>query len=487
VKQGLRGTELRRAIDTLEADCQNRARDRLLKSIPTLLAQVRDTGHVRLRALDWYWRAGLHKEGVKAALCHPISGERVASQSALLSLPEEQLLWASRFLISVGAWPVGQNLLGHLHPRSTRGRVLLAMDHLGLGNHAQVVSTLEKVSASPAREIRWHVITTFARAYLELGENTLAHRWAKRGLEVVKTDPDRWVLECLRAMAVAALGENRKGLELFAANERRIADIAALAPHWFGYSRIWKSRLLVALGQRQAARACLDQAQQHYERGMQDLQPWRTLMVLDEMKTQELLTPRERDAYDRYPLKPPLCRNQSSAPWESSSSIYQLQLSADEWTEKGQPRLGIPLDLRLAAALTLAGDIGIHTNLLKCWLWPEALASFFQLDGRLTQLVHRLRFEHGFHILRERDSLWMDPAGRSQLSVQPGSDEPPAFVTMHGKNSFAASEVARFYSVSTRTAQLVLAKWLETGWLKREGAGRATQYQMIRATRGHPA
>ncbi len=67
MKDVLRGIELKSAIEALEADCKNRERARLLKSIPALLARVRDTGHVRLRALDWYWRAGLHMEGAKLA------------------------------------------------------------------------------------------------------------------------------------------------------------------------------------------------------------------------------------------------------------------------------------------------------------------------------------------------------------------------------------------------------------------------------------
>ncbi len=268
------------------------------------------------------------------------------------------------------------------------------------------------------------------------------------------------------------------------AAEQRIPEIATLAPHWFGYSRIWKSRLWVKLGQRQEARATLDRALVHYERGMQDLQQWRILLVLDEMKTHGLLSAKESEAFDRYPLKPMLCRNQYTAPWEPGNSLYQFRLSSDEWTEKGQVRLGIPLEWRLAAGLALSGDLGIHTNLIKCWLWPDSLATFFQLEGRLTQLVRRLRNEHGFQILRERESLWLDPAGRNQLGVLPTGDERPSFVNARGSDSFIASDLGRYYSISQSMARVVLAQWLEAGWIKREGAGRSTRYHGSHANPG---
>ena len=117
----LQSSDLKAMIRRLEEACQSRDRAVLLREIPRLLKADSGSGLLRLRALDWYWRAGLHVEGVRCALTLPGTGRIISSQSELLSLPEEQLLWASRLLISVGAWPFGRSLLAYLKPRSTRG------------------------------------------------------------------------------------------------------------------------------------------------------------------------------------------------------------------------------------------------------------------------------------------------------------------------------------------------------------------------------
>jgi hypothetical protein len=476
--RGSRQFDIKRVVQSLEDACQRRDRARLLEDIPVLLEVARGSWQVRLRALDWYWRAGLHLEGVRCALIRPDSGKLVSTQAELLQLPEEQLLWASRFLISVGAWPFGRSLIEPLRIRSSRGRILLAMDYFALGNHDQVIANLEKVARPQSQEVRWHIITTFARSWLELGDAKRALQWAERGLELIHTEPDRWVLESLRARAIALSGKVAKGLEEFLAAEKKRSNLAVFAPHWFGYSRIWKGTLLALNGKSRDARAAFDEGLIHYKTGMQDLQPWRSLLVQDAMKTAGLLTAEEARAFDCYPLKPPLCRNQGFGVWSPSTPRFHFRLSADEWMRDDQWQLGIPLEWRMAAGLALAGDLGVHQNLLKCWLWPDSLALFFQLDGRLNQLVHRLRHEHSFQIIRERECLSLGASDRGQLAVDPRAGQRPTWLESQKNQAFTAQELAHAFGLSARMSQVVLLEWMSRGWVLKFGAGRATRYQV---------
>ena len=477
----LQSSDLKAMIRRLEEACQSRDRAVLLREIPRLLKADSGSGLLRLRALDWYWRAGLHVEGVRCALTLPGTGRIISSQSELLSLPEEQLLWASRLLISVGAWPFGRSLLAYLKPRSTRGRILLAMDHFALGDHGRVIETLEKVASPPAREVRWHIITTFARSWLELGEGTRAIEWANRGLNVVKTDPDRWVLECLRARAIALRGKPSQALQEFLTAEKRIHDPAVFAPHWYGYSRTWKGELLALNGKTKEARAIFEEGLAHYRTGMQDLQPWRSLLVLDAMKTHGLLNPEEVRAYDCYPLKPPLCRHQTVDVWNPAAPDIHFRLSAEEWRHEREWHLGIPLEWKLAAGLALSGELGIHQNLLKCWLWPDSLPLFFQLEGRLNQLVRRLRHEHSIEVIRERECLKLRPEQRNKISVDPAPDRIPSWLEARANAFFSSQELSAAYALSPRMSQIVIADWTQRGWIMKTGAGRTTRYQAVRS------
>jgi|GEM_PF-2869928 len=473
-------TDPKLQLPILEEACKNRDRERLLTEIPALLKAARGSPQVRLRALDWYWRAGLHVEGVRCALTRPETGKTISSQSELLELPEEQLLWASRFLISVGAWPFGRSLLAHLKPRSTRGRILLAMDHFALGQHLHVIETLEKVASPIDREVRWHIITTFARSWLELGEGARALDWTNRGLEVIKTDPDRWVLECLRARAIALRGSPTRALQEFLVAEQRVPDLAEFAPHWYGYSRTWKGELLALTGKPGQARAAFDEGLAHYRTGMQDIQPWRSLLVMDAMKTHGLLTPEETQAFDCYPLKPPLCRHRTEGAWNPAATDIHFRLSASEWRLERDWRLGIPLEWKLSAGLALSGELGIHQNLLKCWLWPDSLPLFFQLEGRLNQLVRRLRHEHAIEVFRERECLKLKPDQRNKISVDPHPGRIPTWLEQRTTAPFASQDLAAAYILSPRMSQVVLQNWTERGWIKKIGAGRTTRYQAVR-------
>lgn len=473
-------TDPRNRVLRLEEACKNRDRGQLLVEIPALLKAMRGSPQVRLRALDWYWRAGLHVEGVRCALTRPETGEIISSQPELLALPEEQLLWATRLLISLGAWPFGRSLIAGLRPRSTRGRILLAMDHLALGDHVRVIETLEKVANPANREVRWHIITTFARAWLELGEGARAFEWAERGLDVVRSDPDRWVLECLRARAIALRGDPARALREFSIAENRLPDLALLAPHWYGYSRTWKGELLALTGKPGQARAVFDEGLAHYRTGMQDIQPWRSLLVMDAMKTHGLLTPEETQAFDCYPLKPPPCRHRTEGAWNPADTDIHFRLSASEWRLEREWRLGIPLEWRLAAVLALSGEMGIHQNLLKCWLWPDSLTLFFQLEGRLNQLVRRLRHEHAIEVIRERECLKLKPDQRNKISVDPHPGRIPTWLEQRTTAPFASQDLAAAYALSPRMSQVVLQDWTERGWISKSGAGRNTRYQAVR-------
>lgn len=133
----------------------------------------------------------------------------------------------------------------------------------------------------------------------------------------------------------------------------------------------------------------------------------------------------------------------------------QIFPELDEYQFGKQWKLGIPLELSLAAALGTAEDWGVSLVRAKATLWPEEVFQFFALDNRVHALLHRLKIRHRLKT-RIQDGV-IRLTSESSVRVSYGNPT-PSFLQKH--EQFTRDEFARHYGLSSTQSKHWLNQWI---------------------------
>ena len=112
---------------------------------------------------------------------------------------------------------------------------------------------------------------------------------------------------------------------------------------------------------------------------------------------------------------------------------------------------------------------------LKPILWPDEVAAFLQLDGRIAKLLQRLRAEYGIGLKVDAGRIRVDAGVIDGVAVETETNARPwSFVET--RPTFEAGEFAEFYGLGRTIAFKRLSEAVEAGRLTKRTDGRRVLY-----------
>jgi hypothetical protein len=478
-------------LKQLEKHCHERNRSELKEGIRFLFREFPSTPRLLHRAFDWYWRSGLQKEALQLAYAELDLGEKLKSP---LAFGNTTGLWFMLLLASQSGTLWVEKWLKVLpKPKTSRDLILLGRVLSLIQNYDPAIGVfeteLEKVSAS-TRERRNDPYMMLTHLYARLPSPTqkglaYAHEW-----KAVLKDSDpflKWQADLLVPFFEARLGNPEKHLEEFVRTQALQPNADFKAPRILRQILIWRAEIEFLCGKKDDARVSLNHAET-LTLSLPEYSPLRVTDLYCERYRFGISTPEEQEVLAQYPdlplaqsliakeLRDSVLREESPP-----SSDWEISLSSDEFRIKKEWFYGIPLEIRLLAHLKAAGKLGIHRNHLLALLWPDQWMLLPQLDERLNKLIKRLRVTHKFTIQAERECLILDSEQREFVSLTNSRQKPFLLENLLRRedSSFVWELVGKTYSLGPTQSREVLRKWLEKGWITREGGGRTTRYRAV--------
>ncbi len=372
-------------------------------------------------------------------------------------------LWAARLLNLMGATELAASLLSRVEATCSDDHRVIGSIHLAAFEFARALSHFEKMRAldrEPGRYLSRLALVNLADSLSGLGEYERAIRVAL-GVHERSGEP------LLKGIALAAVGEYHARAGRFVAAKRALAAASPFFPEGdrspdFAILTKWRGYVSGRRGDPREARRCLGAAFSIFRET--SLRPEAWLDVLRLRHELGLLPAADLRRLVRFPGLAPGFRAvlPGARQIPRRGARWRIDLARDEYWVNGTPFLGIPLELRAAALIALAGDWSIPVVRLKSLLWPEEAHAYLQLEGRLHQLLLRLRREHGIGV--ELDARRLRLSEEGDVEVVTEADDPrPSLLRARGDVSRRAAQ--DYYRLSTTNACGWVARWRERGWL----------------------
>lgn len=422
------------------------------------------------RACDWYRRLGMFERALRLVQSEPRPGSR-------------HHLWSARLLNALGATAFARNELKLVKPRTAEDFRITGEIELVCFEPARALFNFERMRELDSEPDRY----LSRLSLLGLADALSGLKKFDEAAELAREVHDRSPEPLLRGIALQARGEYlaraakfAKAGELLDAAEQlfppgdKSPDVAVLLK-WQGY-------VYVRLGRRREGAAKMRQAIELLRYPGIRFEAW-----LDILRLQHevgLLSAPDRARLGVYPGLDEGFRAQLRPLAERSpvrAGDWFIDLNSDEIIWGGRRQLGVPLELRALAYLALSGEWGISMVRLKSLLWPDQASAFLQLEGRMHQLFRRLRLEHGVAITL-KDNLAIISKGDSAKFVIAGGTEGPSAAARPSflikRQSFTRLEHENYYGLSRPQSSAWIVRWLERGWVTREGSARSTSYRV---------
>jgi len=461
----------------LERYCAQRRRDALKRGIRSLLAEHPADAGIRYRALDWYWRSGLQREGLKCALP---AGRSAGGDITPARLGNQRSLWLMIFVIGQSGWPYAWRWINEVRAESDVERGLLGQILMDLGDHARAFELLSPLTADAQQQVTVTLLMTAWRGGYHREGLAIATGFLGR---LKKQEwVTRWWVGLIKAYFEGCLASPTLALRAFEQWDAEFPEAPVKAPRLHAISRIWKGLLATADAEPERARIEFGRAEEWLRSHVPDYVPLRLLDLYYWKERAGVLSDEEKNIILNYPGPPPYIRTlrtrlrSGTVPVAADPQAQWLvRPKSDEYRLNGKLMLGIPLEIRLLAVLRRAGRLGIHRNLAKALLWPEEIRIFFALDGRLSKLIERLRDFHGFKVTSDKDCFFLDPSESSRIGVET-TPRVPEFLLERAGREFGWEELARHYSIGATQARAMLRSWIASGRIRKVGSGRFTRY-----------
>ena len=406
----------------------------------------------KIAACGWYRRLGLFREGYLLVL--PTEWRA----TSLTRSPESNLeaLWMARFLNLMGATPYAAEILVHL-------KIVTVEQHRIAGNIWLSASVFDKS------------LEHFTRARdLDSDSSSYQHRFALLGisdslsglgresealssLNLVQAKDEEALL---KAVLLTAKGELLCKQKKF----KDAAQILKSAQPFFeqidsspdyGIYKKWHAYSQAQIGRKVEAQVNFEQALRILK--TPDHRPEAWLGIYELMDQSGMLSSDERIYLTCYPglSQKTMMRRDFPIVLGVKGSSIEIYPDRGEYCERGFQRFGIPLEVHLIQALKCAGPHGVSLVRLKSILWPGEVASFVQLDQRISKLLRRIRRVYGLSTLNHQGMARLDSKSLKKVFVE--LQMKPCLPRFFEENpEFQAREFADYYGLGkTRSSQLL--------------------------------
>lgn len=458
----------------IESLVRERRSEAAHEAIRRYLKERNDDVHALIQASDWYRRLGWYAQGL-----------RVLRQGDSLSATGDRdkiRLTAAHLLNQSGASQLALKLISKAapaEPEHDRIAGIIALDNFEFSAAREYLERFHRRDPNPGSYSSRIAKVALADALADEG------RW-KEAIAIVDSLPVASDETLLAAIRMQALGEYlaiggdfpesliklETALRLFPSEENTTDRGILLKWLAYGYGR---------RGELARARDLFSQA-----RGLLRKPGLRLEMFFHLQLLRHEIFPLKRRVLERilhYPGSGPgfarfmnrrVKRPLEDARFGSDDAPIILHLDRDEYQIRGKPSLGIPLELRLAGALAVAGRWGISLVRIKSTLWPEEIFRFFEIDTRVHALVRRLRSQYGLRARVGKGSIRLKQRSLAQIQVVRSKDRRPAYLASHAV--VRRAELSARYGLSSTQAKQWITRWIDEGWLKSQGRGPSTIY-----------
>jgi tetratricopeptide (TPR) repeat protein len=506
-------TDIRSLFAQLESFCEARNRAQLHRGIRFLVTNFKNSPKVLNRCLDWYWRCGMLKEGLALAAPSFKEVSKRGKSDSIHALGTERALFYLVFLANQSGLPWVRRWLAREEQwltRTTKDHLLIANLWIACQDFERAEKNLRSYQKAlnedrAALEIEQSRMVHLTLAYIQFQTRRyqLAEKSYDRALKLIdaKAQPLVWAdamtLKIL-SRALGAKSDDKRALRtLLGDHEKavsRIPELLARAPRLFTVFETRKMILLALAGEREAAKKLLREVDQHLTHSLPDYSPFRRIELLFGAAPHLLLETQDWELLAAYPDSPlersdiqrPACESRrisKPSPTQVATRLeknhvrisplaHEYQMGPTEW------HFGIPKEIELLSLIRRAHPIGIHRNLAMALLWPEQGALIEALSPRLSQLVQRLREQHGFKIRVERECLFLEGSDSARIHIDATSTHPLALV-VHPPSPLNTVWISSTYQVGPTQARVILQKWIENGWVTTAGRGAHTRYTWV--------
>lgn len=462
--------------EDIELLVRNRRSEKARRAISVFLSRSGDSNSIFL-ACDWYRRLGLHEVGLRL-----VQPEKFTTGFVLTSSFEgRRAIWCARFLNLLGATEFAESFLKRVKLVGSEdfriaGSIALAGFQFEKGR--KYLESLFRMKPDMKRyDIRLAMIN-LADTLSGIGDHRGAIQCADRVLALSRENLLIGIALQAKGEFLVKLGRIREA-SLTLARAKVHFPTEDRSPD-FGILLKWEGYCQGLLGNLDFARRNFSQAFTILRGASLRPEAW-----LDVRRLAAKLRLLNRSELAELRSYPGLCAPFRTfvaevAPAQrdrkSKRTEIAIDLRSEEYEYRGRRVLGLPLVLRAVSYVVLSGHYGIPLVCLKSLLWPDEAHAYLQLEGRLQQLLWRLRKEFGFDVSVTDGVVSLSKKQRMKIRVS--ADSPfPTF--LRRISVFSRRDLQDAYGMSRTQALNVLRKWRKIGWIHPVSDAGMERYRVV--------
>lgn len=453
-------------IDEIERFIADRSVGEARSAILRYLKHSHTEGEL-LNVCDWYRRLGMYAEGFRLLLPKGETPQRSASP--------KKLIWMARFLNLMGASEFAVRILDQAKWFDPLETLFAAEIYLSNFEHEKAASHYQQFFSSGHKlpigreQVAW---LGLCDSLAGMGRYQDAIDKALSRLRSAATPLIASIYNQAIGEYYARAGQFESALIYLKAAQPGFPESDPTADHallkkWLGYT-------LAQLGDVETGRRYLEEAM-HIVRELS----LRDEVWLDILRLQVKLGFAAETEARRLENFPGLIRNMSLMECSFGSELADIRIymASGEYFVRGKRYLDMPKEVRVLAMLRVAGAWGISLNRALNLLWPEEFFSYPNLEGRMYQLLRRIKSEYGCDVFVESGRMYLGPGSLVQVSVVAGGVERrPSFLLDHAE--FQKADLVGHYDVGSTQLARYVNSWMEKGWIKKSGSGRSVRYHV---------
>lgn len=170
--------------------------------------------------------------------------------------------------------------------------------------------------------------------------------------------------------------------------------------------------------------------------------------------------------------KSPILSREYNLPVNQSANLF-IDFFANEYRLDGVWHWSLSKELSLLYCVAYAGEQGLSFPKASLSLWPDEPFSYLNFEDRLFKLIKRCKQKYKIEIVvRDQRIYVVEPKAVGYLG-EPKLNK-PSFLAKNLR--FKAKDVSNYYQIKSSQLSQCLNFWIEKGWIKKQGYGPNTSY-----------
>lgn len=173
--------------------------------------------------------------------------------------------------------------------------------------------------------------------------------------------------------------------------------------------------------------------------------------------------------------KSPTLNNQFNLPVNEEADLF-INFYANEYRLAGQWHWSLTKELSLIYCVAYTKEQGLSFPKASLALWPDEPFSYLNFEDRLFKLIKRCKQKYKVDLDVKEQRIYLEAAESVGFLGEPKLNKPSFLL----KNQhFRAKDVSGHYKIKSAQLSHCLNYWIEQGWIKKQGHGPNTSYVKV--------